>query len=420
VARALEARGTNDTDLAGGARPFYQLMMFPYPSAEGLHVGNLYAFTGNDIHGRFQRLRGHTVFEPIGFDAFGIHSENYALKVGAHPMELIPRNVANFRRQLERTGLMVDWSHAVDTTTPEYYRWTQWVFLRLLERGLAYKKQAAVNWCPFDKTVLANEQVVGGRVRAVRHRGGAAAAGAVVLPHLEYAPRLLANLDTLDWSETTKTAQRNWIGKSDGAELDFTVATSDAGGDEGRGEPRVAPRPSPVVRVFTTRPDTLYGATYLVLAPEHPLVDAVTTPARRADRGRLPGRDRAAGRGGAQGHAREDGGVHRLVRAQPGDRRADPRVDRRLRAHGVRHGRDHGGARARRARLRVRAQVRAADRTRRRGRGRGRHHAARGPRTRRTRGGRVVNSGPFDGRRPAEASGGSSRCSPSAARGARW
>ena len=155
-------RGTNQTDLAGGERPYYALMMFPYPSAEGLHVGNLFAFTGNDIHGRFQRLRGHTVFEPLGYDAFGIHSENYALKVGDHPMRLIPRNVANFRRQLERAGLMVDWRYAVDTTDPAYYKWTQWVFLQLYQQGLAYKKKAAVNWCPQDKTVLSNEQVIAG------------------------------------------------------------------------------------------------------------------------------------------------------------------------------------------------------------------------------------------------------------------
>ncbi|HEX2718026.1 MAG TPA: class I tRNA ligase family protein, partial [Gemmatimonadaceae bacterium] len=156
------SRRTNTPDLARGERPFYQLMMFPYPSAEGLHVGNLYAFTGNDIHGRFKRLQGHTVFEPIGFDAFGIHSENFALKLGIHPSELIPRNIANFRRQLQRAGLMVDWSRELSTTDRSYYKWTQWVFLQLYHRGLAYKKRAAVNWCPTDKTVLANEQVVNG------------------------------------------------------------------------------------------------------------------------------------------------------------------------------------------------------------------------------------------------------------------
>ncbi len=256
--------GTNHTDLEGGKRPFYALMMFPYPSAEGLHVGNLFAFTGNDIYGRFHRQLGHTVFEPLGYDAFGIHSENYALKVGGHPMRLIPRNIANFRRQLERAGLMVDWRYSVDTTDPEYYKWTQWVFLQLYRKGLAYKKKAAVNWCPNDKTVLANEQVIAGACERC---------GAMVEQRLleqwffrisEYAERLLKNLETLDWSDTTRTAQRNWIGKSEGAEITFRVG----GGDKS-------------VTVFTTRPDTVFGATYMVLAPEHPLVPGLTTEAQR-------------------------------------------------------------------------------------------------------------------------------------------
>jgi leucyl-tRNA synthetase len=263
---AWAERGTNHVDLARGERPFYALMMFPYPSAEGLHVGNLFAFTGSDISARYHRLLGHTVFQPLGYDAFGIHSENYALKVGAHPMELTPRNVANFRRQLERAGLMVDWRQQVDTSQRDYYRWTQWVFLQLYRQGLAYKKAAAVNWCPSCKTVLANEQVEGGACE----RCGAL----VEQRYLEqwffrigqYAGRLLDNLETLDWSDVTRSAQRNWIGRSDGAELTFRV--------DGREES---------VRVFTTRPDTIFGATYLVLAPEHPLVDALTTPARAAD-----------------------------------------------------------------------------------------------------------------------------------------
>ncbi|HEV2642832.1 MAG TPA: class I tRNA ligase family protein, partial [Candidatus Elarobacter sp.] len=155
-------RGTNVTDITGAKHPYYALMMFPYPSAEGLHVGNMFAFTGNDIFARFQRMQGLDVFEPLGYDAFGIHSENYALKVGVHPAEMIPRNIANFRRQLERAGLMVDWTRELSTTDEAYYKWTQWVFLKLYEQGLAYKKQAAVNWCPTDKTVLANEQVIAG------------------------------------------------------------------------------------------------------------------------------------------------------------------------------------------------------------------------------------------------------------------
>ena len=256
-------RGTHRTDIANGERPFYALMMFPYPSAEGLHVGNLFAFTGCDIYARFQRLQGHTVFQPLGYDAFGIHSENFALKVGKHPMDLIPSNIRNFRRQLDRAGLMVDWSRSVDTTAPDYYKWTQWVFLQLYKQGLAYKKAAAVNWCPSCKTVLANEQVEGGTCERC---------GTVVEQRFleqwffkisDYAPRLLKNLETLDWSPTTVQAQRNWIGKSEGAKLRFTVdgVTSK-------------------IEVFTTRPDTIFGATYLVLAPEHSLVEQLTTPAQ--------------------------------------------------------------------------------------------------------------------------------------------
>jgi leucyl-tRNA synthetase len=279
-----QERGTNVTDLEGGDRPFYALMMFPYPSAEGLHVGNLFAFTGNDIYARYQRLLGHTVFEPLGYDAFGIHSENYALKVGAHPMELTPKNVANFQRQLTRAGLMVDWSKSVNTSQPDYYKWTQWVFLQLLEKGLAYKKKAAVNWCPFDKTVLANEQVVGGECERC---------GTPVEQRLleqwffrisDYAPRLLENLDWLDWSETTKSAQRNWIGRSEGAQLDFIVPTSgDVRAEDAEsvdGEPMIMTGSQ--ISVFTTRPDTVFGATYLVLAPEHPAVDEITRPEQRA------------------------------------------------------------------------------------------------------------------------------------------
>jgi leucyl-tRNA synthetase len=285
-------RGTNFTDLEHGDRPFYALMMFPYPSAEGLHVGNLFAFTGNDIYGRFQRLQGHTVFEPLGYDAFGIHSENYALRIGEHPMRLIPRNIANFRRQLERGGLMVDWRYSVDTTDPRYYRWTQWVFLKLYEKGLAYKKKAAVNWCPNDKTVLANEQVINGACE----RCGAQVEQRILEQWFfrisEYAERLLDNLDKIDWSETTKTAQRNWIGRSDGAQIEFDVLGAPDSG-LGTREPRSqasdlspgprSPVPGPRIGVFTTRPDTIFGATYLVLAPEHPLVPSLTTDAQRGD-----------------------------------------------------------------------------------------------------------------------------------------
>ncbi len=280
-----DERGTNHTDLSG-PRPYYTLMMFPYPSAEGLHVGNLFAFTGNDIHGRFQRMRGHTVFEPLGYDAFGIHSENYALKVGVHPTELIPRNIANFRRQLRRAGLMVDWRYELSTTDPGYYKWTQWLFLQLYRRGLAYKKKGAVNWCPFDKTVLANEQVINGHCERCGHLVEQRFLEQWFFRITDYAGRLLDNLDGLDWSDSTKMAQRNWIGRSDGAELSFRVqdlmefagsATASGGGISGE----VTSTPVDI-SVFTTRADTIFGATFLVLAPEHPLVDQLATDEQRA------------------------------------------------------------------------------------------------------------------------------------------
>ena len=239
-------------------------MMFPYPSAEGLHVGNVFAFVGSDIHGRFRRLQGWDVFEPIGFDAFGIHSENYALKINRNPARLIPQNIANFREQLKRIGLMVDWDHEVQTIDPRYYKWTQWVFLQLHKAGLAERKRAPVNWCPECKTVLANEQVIDGFCE--RHPDTR------VMQRLleqwffkitKYTERLLANHKKIDWSESTRLLQTNWIGRSEGAEVVFATVA----------EP---------IRVYTTRPDTVFGATYVVLAPEHPLVERLTAPERRA------------------------------------------------------------------------------------------------------------------------------------------
>ena len=259
-------RGTNSPDLDRAERPFYNLMMFPYPSAEGLHVGNFFAFTGADVYGRFKRLQGHQVFEPMGYDAFGIHSENFAIKIGTHPAELIPRNIANFRRQLSRLGAMFDWTHELATTDPAYYKWTQWLFLELHQAGLAYKKKAAVNWCPRDKTVLANEQVINGACERCGTQVEQRFLEQWFFRITDYAERLLANLDDkskMDWSASTTTAQRNWIGRSTGAEIDFP---SDAG----------------PIRVFTTRPDTIFGATFMVLAPEHPLVEQLTTPGARA------------------------------------------------------------------------------------------------------------------------------------------
>ena len=264
-------RGTNtftaeDLESVAPDDLFYNLMMFPYPSAEGLHIGNTFAFTGADVHGRYQRLTGKTVFEPFGFDAFGIHSENFALKVGINPMVLTPQNIANFTRTMKRIGGMFDWNHSVDSSQPEYYRWTQWIFLKLFEAGLAEQREAPVNWCPSCKTVLADEQVIQG----LCERCDAAVEQRRLLQWFfkisQYAQRLLDNIPQIDWSEITKKAQSNWIGRSEGADVDFAVQGVDAS-----------------VRVFTTRPDTLFGATYMVLAPEHPLLDRLTTEDRRAE-----------------------------------------------------------------------------------------------------------------------------------------
>ena len=257
-------QGTNSPELWSGTEPYYQLMMFPYPSSQGLHIGNLFAFTGADIHGRFQRQQGKTVFEPIGFDSFGIQTENYAIKVGVHPATLTPRNVENFRRQLQSAGLMVDWSKQVITSEPDYYKWTQWLFLQLYKQGLAYKKEAAVNWCPVDKTVLANEQVIDGHCERCNTIVEQRLLEQWFFRTSQFARRLLDNIPALDWSEVTKQAQRNWIGRSEGAHVTFRVANAHD------------------VTVFTTRPDTIFGATWLVLAPEHPLVAEIVTPAQRS------------------------------------------------------------------------------------------------------------------------------------------
>jgi len=258
--------GTFRTDLRTAPKPYYNLMMFPYPSAEGLHVGNVFAFVGSDIHARFMRSCGYDVFEPMGFDAFGIHSENFAIKTDTHPSELIPSNVRNFTAQLQRLGAMFDWSHQVNTTDPAYYKWTQWLFIRLFNAGLAYQKDAPVNWCPSCNTVLAAEQAENGECERC---------GSVVEQRnmrqwffriTAYTQRLLDNLSWIDWSDITKNAQERWMGQSEGAEVDFPLV----------GHPDK-------LRVFTTRPDTLWGATYMVLAPEHPLMAEIVVPDCRAE-----------------------------------------------------------------------------------------------------------------------------------------
>lgn len=257
--------GTDTLDLDKIEKPFYNLMMFPYPSAEGLHVGNVFAFVGSDIQGRYHRLLGYDVFEPMGFDAFGMHSENFALKTGRHPATMVPHNIENFREhQLKKVGLMLDWTRAVDTTSPEYYKWTQWMFATLFRNGYAYKKKAPVNWCPGCKTVLAAEQVIDGECERCSSKVTKKDMEQWYFRTTAFAGDLLDRLDTLDWSERTKTAQRNWIGRSQGAEVTFRVENG------------------PEFKIFTTRPDTLFGVTYMVFSPEHPLLDEITAPGCRA------------------------------------------------------------------------------------------------------------------------------------------
>jgi len=261
-----QERGLYQVDMLGAKRPYFNLMMFPYPSAEGLHVGNVFAFVGSDIHGRFKRLAGYDVFEPIGFDSFGIHAENFAIKVGKHPKRLTAENIENFREnQMKRIGNMFDWTHQVVSSDPGYYKWCQWIFLQLYKAGLAVRKKAPVNWCNSCKTVLADEQVVDGRCERCKGEVIQKETTQWFFRITEFSERLLRNLDVIDWSENTKKMQRQWIGKSVGAEIEFRV--------EGDGEP---------LRVFTTRADTIFGATYLLVSPGHPFAKKAA-PERAAE-----------------------------------------------------------------------------------------------------------------------------------------
>jgi len=263
-----EKRKTFSPNLRTAKKPFFNLMMFPYPSAEGLHVGNMYAFTGADVYGRFMRMRGFDVFEPIGLDGFGIHSENYALSVKEHPAKLAKKTEKKFYEQLHATGNSYAWQNTLETYHPDYYKWTQWIFVQMFKAGLAYRARASVNWCPSCKTVLADEQVINGKCERC--------SAEVEMKDLEqwffrtstgkrpdgrrYPDSLLANLDKIDWSKRVVVAQKNWIGRSEGATVRFPIFGSRS-----------------FIKVFTTRPDTLYGATFLVLSPNSKWVKKLTT-----------------------------------------------------------------------------------------------------------------------------------------------
>ncbi len=259
-----EATNFNRFDPADREREkLYVLEMFSYPSGAKLHIGHWYNYGPTDSYARFKRMQGYNVFQPMGFDAFGLPAENYAIKTGVHPKDSTEQNIATMEGQLKAMGAMFDWSAEVKTCTEEYYKWTQWMFLQLYKKGLAYRKEAPVNWCPSCNTVLANEQVVEGKCERCDTP--------VIRKNLTqwffkitaYAEELLSGLNTLDWPEKTKNMQRNWIGKSTGCEIEFTCDSGDT------------------FKVYTTRCDTIYGVTYVVLAPEHPLALKLTTPDRR-------------------------------------------------------------------------------------------------------------------------------------------
>jgi len=252
---------SEDTD----AQKFYISCMFPYPSGAGMHTGHAFEHAIVDSMARFHRQHGHNVLNPMGWDAFGLPAENYAIKTGTAPAEVTKVNIANFKNQLNRMGASLDWSRELNTSDPEYYRWTQWIFAEFFKRGLAYQKESMQWWCPVDKTVLANEQVINGRCWRCENEVEKKSMKQWFLKITDYADALLEELPALDWPSKIKTAQENWIGKSEGAEIDFAIDGHEAS-----------------LKVFTTRPDTIFGATFMVVAPEHPIVKQITTDDAKA------------------------------------------------------------------------------------------------------------------------------------------
>ncbi|MBS0622221.1 MAG: leucine--tRNA ligase [Verrucomicrobia bacterium] len=250
------------TELHSNKPKYYVLDMFPYPSGAGLHVGHPLGYTATDIVARYKRAKGFNVLHPMGWDSFGLPAEQYAIRTGTHPAQTTKQNIATYKRQLKSLGFSYDWGRELATSHPGFYKWTQWIFTKLYQRGLAYEAEISVNYCPALGTVLANEEVENGRSVEGGHLVEKRPLRQWILRITQYADRLLDDLDSLDWPEGVKRLQRNWIGRSEGCDISFHAA-------------------SQVILVYTTRPDTLYGVTYLVLAPEHPLVASLTTEAQR-------------------------------------------------------------------------------------------------------------------------------------------
>ncbi|MBU4023089.1 leucine--tRNA ligase [Patescibacteria group bacterium] len=245
---------------------FFILDMFPYPSGDGLHVGHPRGYVGSDVISNYKRMKGFNVLHPMGWDAFGLPAENYAIKTGIHPSITTKKNIQRFKEQMQNIGLSYDWTREINTTDPDYYKWTQWIFLKLFEKGLAYRRKLPINWCPSCKTGLANEEVIAGKCERCGAETTKKDIEQWVLKITDYAEELLQGLDGLDWPEKIKEMQRNWIGKSEGADIEFKIQNSKF-----------------KIQVFTTRPDTIFGATFMVLAPEHNLVDKITTPDKKKE-----------------------------------------------------------------------------------------------------------------------------------------
>ena len=260
---------TEDTKFESAKRR-YVLDMFPYPSAQGLHVGHPEGYTATDIYCRYLRMNGYNVLHPMGYDAFGLPAENYAIKTGTHPATTTNANIEHFTQQIKALGFSYDWDRCVSTCTPDYYHWTQWIFLQLYKKGLAYEAETPINWCPSCLTGLANEEVKEGRCDRCGTSVTRKTIRQWILKITAYAERLLEDLEGLDWPESVKLMQRNWIGKSEGGEVSFKIA--DAEGNPTDQE----------LLIYTTRADTLYGATYMVVAPEHKLVPSLTTAEQKS------------------------------------------------------------------------------------------------------------------------------------------
>ncbi len=252
-------------DISTNKPKYYVLDMFPYPSGAGLHVGHALGYVATDIVARYKRMKGFNVLHPMGWDAFGLPAEQYAIKTGTHPKETTHQNVSNFKKQINSLGFSYDWSREINTTDPNYYKWTQWIFMQLYNKGLAYEQEVAVNWCPELKAVLANEEVVNGKSDIGGHPVVRLPMRQWILKITDYAESLLDGLDDLDWPENIKELQKNWIGKSEGVELGFDI--------DGHND---------TINVYTTRPDTLFGASYMVLAPEHTLIHSIVTDKQRS------------------------------------------------------------------------------------------------------------------------------------------